>query len=169
VILCNRIQGQYSDRRICKIMTLNEIHYNLFCNRFSSFWKVFIRKTCSRLCIESAGRYSHHKQVKVVYCYIDKESWGLQSQRHLHVCHIVKLSDCHWSQYSCLVNMRSFHQVRSEKVARDHARPWSHLCFPVVAGKNTCDLHFCFCLRSTFDVSSYNRRCERSCYVLHAL
>jgi hypothetical protein len=28
VIICNRKQGHYSDRSICKIMNLNEIHYN---------------------------------------------------------------------------------------------------------------------------------------------
>jgi hypothetical protein len=49
--------------------------------------------------IESTGRYTHHKQVKVVCYYIGKENWWLQSQNH-HVCHIVKLLVCHWSQYS---------------------------------------------------------------------
>ena len=29
VIICNRKQGHYNDRRICEMMTLNEIHYNL--------------------------------------------------------------------------------------------------------------------------------------------
>jgi hypothetical protein len=28
VIICNRKQGHYSDRRICEMMTLNEIHYD---------------------------------------------------------------------------------------------------------------------------------------------
>ena len=28
VIICNRKQGHYSDRRICEMMTLNEIRYN---------------------------------------------------------------------------------------------------------------------------------------------
>jgi hypothetical protein len=48
--------------------------------------------------IESTGRCTHHKQVKVVCYYIERESWRLQSQNH-HVFHIVKLSVCHWSQY----------------------------------------------------------------------
>jgi hypothetical protein len=29
VIICNRKQGYYSDHRICEMMTLNEIYYNL--------------------------------------------------------------------------------------------------------------------------------------------
>jgi hypothetical protein len=28
VIICDRKQGHYSDRRICEMVTLNEIHYN---------------------------------------------------------------------------------------------------------------------------------------------
>jgi hypothetical protein len=36
--------------------------------------------------IESTGRYTHYKQVKVVCYYIEKESCQLQSQNH-HVCH----------------------------------------------------------------------------------
>jgi hypothetical protein len=40
------------------------------------------------------GRYTHHKQVKMVYYYIEKESWRLQSQNH-HFCHKVKFSVCH--------------------------------------------------------------------------
>jgi hypothetical protein len=31
--------------------------------------------------IESTGRHTHHKQVKVIVYYIEKESWRLQSQR----------------------------------------------------------------------------------------
>jgi hypothetical protein len=29
VVICNRKQGHYSDRRICEMVILNEIHYNL--------------------------------------------------------------------------------------------------------------------------------------------
>jgi hypothetical protein len=28
VVICNRKQGQYSDRRVCEMMILNKIHHN---------------------------------------------------------------------------------------------------------------------------------------------
>ena len=37
VIICNRKQGHYSDRRICEMMTLNEIRYNPVT---STFWLI---------------------------------------------------------------------------------------------------------------------------------
>ena len=35
MVICNRKQGHYSDRRICEMMTLNEIRYN---TAASTFW-----------------------------------------------------------------------------------------------------------------------------------
>ena len=74
-IICNRKHGHYSDRRICEMMTLNEIRYNP-----ASFWLVVglalknhhTHGMPSR--IESTGRHTHHKQVIVVYYYIERES-----------------------------------------------------------------------------------------------
>ena len=37
MIICNRKQAQYRDRRICEMMTLNEIRYN---PASSTFWLV---------------------------------------------------------------------------------------------------------------------------------
>jgi hypothetical protein len=34
VMICNRKQSHYNDRRICEMMTLNEIHYNLSTSTF---------------------------------------------------------------------------------------------------------------------------------------
>jgi hypothetical protein len=41
VIICNSKQGHYSDRRICEIMTLNEIPYNPATSIFLSSWPRF--------------------------------------------------------------------------------------------------------------------------------
>jgi hypothetical protein len=63
---CNRKQGQYSDRRICEMMTLNEIHYNPGpCS--INFFGQYSQTQNKLLRIESIEKYSHHKQAKVVY------------------------------------------------------------------------------------------------------
>ena len=77
MIICNRKQGQYSDRRICEMMTLNEIRYN---PASSIFWLVVGLALKNHhthdmpLRIESTDRHTHHKQVIVVHYYIEKES-----------------------------------------------------------------------------------------------
>ena len=69
MIICNRKQGHYSDRRICEIMTLNEIRYIL---ASSTFWLVVgldLKKNHHTpdmsLRIESTGIVTHRKQVRV--------------------------------------------------------------------------------------------------------
>jgi hypothetical protein len=62
--------------------------------------------------------------------------------------------------------------ISPSMIWKNRSRPWSYLCFPVVVGniRATYNMYkFIFCLRSTFDVFSFNLRCECSCYVLHAL
>jgi hypothetical protein len=61
LIIFNRKEGHYSDRRICEIMILNEIHYNpatsTFLSVVCSFWKVLIRKVGS--CVSNQPGYIH--------------------------------------------------------------------------------------------------------------
>jgi hypothetical protein len=77
MIVCNRKQRYYSDRRICEIMILNEMH-SLHCNPATSTFLsevglVWKSRTQNRLLhIESTRRYTHHKQVKVVYNFVEK-------------------------------------------------------------------------------------------------
>ena len=77
VIICNRKQGHYSDRRICEMMILNKIRYN---PATSTFWLVVGLALKSphthdmALSIESIERHTHHKHVIVVHYYIKKES-----------------------------------------------------------------------------------------------
>jgi hypothetical protein len=57
VIICNHKQGYYSDHRICKMMILNETHYNPAISTFLSvvlnrFEKIPIRKTCFCISIQ---------------------------------------------------------------------------------------------------------------------
>jgi hypothetical protein len=76
-VICNRKQGHYSDRRICEMMTLNEIRYNPATSNVLSVVGLVLKSSHTQnmlLQIESTGRYSHHKQVKVVYYYIEKGS-----------------------------------------------------------------------------------------------
>ena len=76
VIICNRKQGHYSDRRICETMTLNEICYN---PAISTFWLVVDLALKNHhthgmpLRIESTERHTHHKQAIVVHYNIGKE------------------------------------------------------------------------------------------------
>jgi hypothetical protein len=70
VIICNRKQGHYSNRRICE-MTLNMILYNPETSNYLSV--VFLLLKCLhtlvyRITLET----DTHKQVKVVYYYIEK-------------------------------------------------------------------------------------------------
>jgi hypothetical protein len=100
VIICNRKQCHYNDRRICEMMTLNEIHYNFATSTFllvvCLVLKSLIRKTCS--CVSNQlGDYTPWEGECGMLLH-RKESWRLQSQNN-HVCDIVKLSVCHWSQY----------------------------------------------------------------------
>ena len=77
VIICNRKQGHYNDRRICEMMTLNEIHYNLATSTFLKVVCLVLKSPHTQnmlLRIESTGRCTHQKQVKVVCYYIEKES-----------------------------------------------------------------------------------------------
>ena len=91
VIICNHKQGHYSDRRICEMMTLNDICYN---PATSSFWLVIglaLKHQHTHdmpLRIESTERHTHQKQAIVVHHYMKKEDWRLQSQSH-HVYHIM--------------------------------------------------------------------------------
>jgi hypothetical protein len=75
--MCNHKQSHYSDRRICVKMTANEIHYNLATSTYLSIvclvWKSPYTQNMP-LRIKFTVRYTHHKQVKVVYYYIEKES-----------------------------------------------------------------------------------------------
>jgi hypothetical protein len=93
VVTCNRKQGHYSDSRIGEKMALNENHCNPATSTYLSEVCLVLKSPHTQnmlLRIESSGRYTHLKQVKVaIYYYIEKESWRLQNQNH-HVCpHIV--------------------------------------------------------------------------------
>ena len=70
VIICNRKQGHYSDRRICEMMTLNEIRYNPAASTFLLVVGLALKSPHTHsmlLRIESSGRYTHHKHVIMVY------------------------------------------------------------------------------------------------------
>jgi hypothetical protein len=59
------------------MMTLNEIRFNPATSTFLSVVGVALKSFHTQnmlLRIELTGRYTHHKQVKVVHCYIEKES-----------------------------------------------------------------------------------------------
>jgi hypothetical protein len=78
MIICIRKKGHYNYRRICEIMTLNEIHYNPATSTYLSVVCLVLKNPHTQnmlLHIESTGRYTHYKQVKVVHNYIGKESW----------------------------------------------------------------------------------------------
>ena len=82
VIICNRKQGHYSDRRICEMMTSNEIRYNPATSTLLLEDGLALKSSHTHsmlLRIESTGRYTRHKQVIVVYYYIQRESRRLQS------------------------------------------------------------------------------------------
>jgi hypothetical protein len=80
VMICNHKQGHYSDRRICDKDDFNEIHYNPATSTFTTFLVCLVLKSLHTdtqnmlLRIESSGRYTHHKQAKVIHYYIEKES-----------------------------------------------------------------------------------------------
>jgi hypothetical protein len=76
VIICNQHQGYCSDRIICKMMTLNKIHYNLQNQLFvSSLHHLESPHTLSMLIrIESSRIYTHHKQLKIAYNKTERES-----------------------------------------------------------------------------------------------
>jgi hypothetical protein len=77
VIFCNRKQGHYNNRRLCKMMTLNEIHYNPATSIFLYVVCLVLKSPHTQNMLlrnESTGRCTHHKQVKVVCYYIEKES-----------------------------------------------------------------------------------------------
>jgi hypothetical protein len=96
VIICNRKQGHYNDRRICEMMTLNEIHCNPATSTFLSVVCLVLKSLHTRnslLPIESTGRHTHHKQVKMVYYYIEKQSRRLQSQK-LHIQNYYTMQIC---------------------------------------------------------------------------
>ena len=75
-------KSEFFLRRVCEMITLNDIRYN---PATSTLWLVVglalkSPHTHSMLLrIESTGRYTHHKQVIVVYYYIGRGSWRLQS------------------------------------------------------------------------------------------
>ena len=77
MIICNRKQGHKSDRRIYEMMTLNEIRYNPAASTFLLEVGLALKSPHTHsmlLRIESTGRYTHHKQVIMVYYYIERES-----------------------------------------------------------------------------------------------
>jgi hypothetical protein len=76
VVICNRKQGHYSDRIIFEMMILNEIHYNLATSTYLQVICLVLKSPHTQnmlLRIESTGRRTYHKQVKVVcyYMYIE--------------------------------------------------------------------------------------------------
>jgi hypothetical protein len=67
VMNCNRKQGHFSDRRICKMMTSNDIRYNPATSTFLSVVCLAFKSSHMQnmlLRIESTGIYIHHKQLK---------------------------------------------------------------------------------------------------------
>jgi hypothetical protein len=78
VIICKCKQGHYSDRRICQMMTLMNILYNSATSNALQVSYLVLKKTHQTqtllLRIKSIGRYIHHKELKVVCHYMEKES-----------------------------------------------------------------------------------------------
>jgi hypothetical protein len=66
VIKCNRKQCHYSDRRICEMMTLNDIATSTFLSVVCLALKSSHTQNMP-LRIESTGRYINNRQVEVVY------------------------------------------------------------------------------------------------------
>jgi hypothetical protein len=56
LIICNCIQGHYSDRRICEMMTLNEIHYNPEILSLNMFFLI----SKYHLCTQKVLYFSHY-------------------------------------------------------------------------------------------------------------
>ena len=70
MIICNRKQGHHSDRRICEMMTLNEIRYNPAASTFLLVVRLALKSPHTHsmlLRIESTGIYTHHKHVTLTY------------------------------------------------------------------------------------------------------
>jgi hypothetical protein len=89
VIICNRKQVHYSYRKIREMMTLNEIHYNPPTSTFLSVVCLAMKSSHTQntlLRIKATGRYTHYKQVKVVYYYIEKENWKLTITKSKSSC-----------------------------------------------------------------------------------
>ena len=63
------------------MMTLNEIRYNPAASTFLLVVGLALKSPHTHsmfLRIESTGRYTHHKQVIVVYYYIERESYHFE-------------------------------------------------------------------------------------------
>jgi hypothetical protein len=73
------------------MVILNEIHYNLATSTFVSSLPHFESPHAQNrlLRIESTGRYTHHKQVKMVYHYIEKAK--SKSSRLSYSVNLIKL------------------------------------------------------------------------------
>jgi hypothetical protein len=54
VIVCNRKQGHYSGSKICKMMTLNEIHYSHY-KSMVCVWELFKVKPTTDHKVDVAG------------------------------------------------------------------------------------------------------------------
>ena len=78
MIICNRKQGHYSDRRTCEMMSCkSEIRYNPATSTFLLVVGLALKSPHTHgmlYRIESTERHTHHKQVIVVHYYIEKES-----------------------------------------------------------------------------------------------
>jgi hypothetical protein len=107
---------------MCESMTLSEIQYNLATSTyFSAACLVLTSPNTHKMLlhVESTGRYTHYKQVKVAYYYIKRKVWRLQNQNH-HVCHrgpppppqvkttcpisLLRITICSTILYTCLYN-----------------------------------------------------------------
>jgi hypothetical protein len=69
VIICNRKQGHYCDRRICEMMTLNEIRSK----PLSVVGLALKSSHTQNMLLRIESTCTHHKQVKVEYYYIERK------------------------------------------------------------------------------------------------
>jgi hypothetical protein len=84
VIICNCKQGYYSDRRICKMMTLNEIHYN-------PEWNLILTSKCRIFGNKAVTFYIYVCCFEVITFFTDSASDQICLIVHKNWCVIVML------------------------------------------------------------------------------
>jgi hypothetical protein len=109
MIIYNNKQGHYSDHRICKMMVLNEINHNIATSTYLKVVCLVLKSPHTQnmlLRIESTGRHTHQKKVKVVCYYIQKE---IDNCKVKIITFVIWWSVCHGSQ--CYVKYPDIMQI----------------------------------------------------------
>jgi hypothetical protein len=95
VLICNPKQGHYSDRRIWKMMTMNDIHYNPATTTYLSVVCFVLKSPHTqnmRMRIESTGRYTHYKHIRMVYYCVRMEALTFAKSKFSRLSYSVVVS-----------------------------------------------------------------------------